>query len=83
MPTRRIPTAQLCEHHRPCAKFVGEKYALLDTTCLRQLKSRGVGDTIAKLADASGIAAIVDATGVDCGCAKRRELLNTLLPYRR
>lgn len=48
-------------------------------------KSRGLGDTIAKITEATGIKKVVDtiadATGTDCGCAKRQEALNNMVPY--
>lgn len=48
--------------------------------------SRGLGDSIAKVTHVTGIDRIVDkvaqALGVgDCGCEKRQELLNNLIPY--
>jgi glycerol dehydrogenase-like iron-containing ADH family enzyme len=48
-------------------------------------ESRGLGDTIAKITEATGIKKVVDtiaeATGVDCGCPKRQETLNEMFPY--
>ena len=48
-------------------------------------KSKGLGDTIAKITKATGIKKVVDtvakATGKDCGCDKRQENLNRLFPY--
>ncbi len=48
-------------------------------------KSKGLGDTIAKITKATGIKKVVDtvakATGKDCGCGKRQENLNRLFPY--
>jgi glycerol dehydrogenase-like iron-containing ADH family enzyme len=49
-------------------------------------KSKGFGDTIAKFTEVTGIAKAVefvaDTLGMeDCGCAKRQEILNNLLPY--
>lgn len=50
--------------------------------------SRGLGDTIAKITKATGIAAVVDyvaekITGKKdgCGCKKRQQKLNELVPY--
>ena len=37
-------------------------------------KSKGLGDTIEK---------ITKATGINCGCADRKETLNRLFPYNR
>ena len=49
-------------------------------------KSKGFGDTVAKFTEVTGIKKVVevvtDALGMeDCGCAKRQEILNNLLPY--
>ena len=48
-------------------------------------KSKGLGDTIAKITKATGIKKVVDkvskATGKDCGCSKRQDTLNRLFPY--
>tara|TARA_R100000654_G_scaffold11528_1_gene25324 strand:+ start:35 stop:244 length:210 start_codon:yes stop_codon:yes gene_type:complete len=48
-------------------------------------KSKGLGDTIAKITKATGIKKVVDtvakATGKDCGCDKRQEALNRFFPY--
>lgn len=44
--------------------------------------SRGLGDTIAKVTKATGIDRIVKRfVKGDCGCDKRREALNKLVPY--
>jgi len=49
--------------------------------------SRGLGDTIAKITHATGIAqaveAVSNATGVPCGCKERQEWLNRVVPYRQ
>ena len=49
-------------------------------------KSRGLGDTIEKVARATGITAVVEkvskATGKDCGCKKRKKNLNQAFPYK-
>ena len=48
-------------------------------------KSKGLGDTIAKITKATGIKKVVDtvskATSKDCGCGKRQNTLNRLFPY--
>lgn len=45
---------------------------------------RGLGDTVARVARATGIAAVARTvervTGRPCGCAKRREILNGKFP---
>jgi len=49
-------------------------------------KSRGFGDTVAKVTRLTGIKSVVDTVskkiGKDCGCDKRRDSLNRLIPYR-
>lgn len=45
----------------------------------------GLGDVVEKFAKATGMKAAADAiaraTGKDCGCKKRRDALNRLLPF--
>jgi hypothetical protein len=47
--------------------------------------SRGLGDTIAKFTEATGIKTVVDKisdiTGTNCGCSERQEKLNEIFPY--
>ena len=44
-------------------------------------KSKGLGDTIEKITEATGIkAAVKFLAGDDCNCDKRKELLNKLVP---
>jgi hypothetical protein len=47
--------------------------------------SRGMGDTVAKVAQATGVARVVGAieamTGRECGCGQRRRELNRVKPY--
>lgn len=46
--------------------------------------SQGLGDTIAKITEATGIDKLVRfALGEDCGCDERKEKLNKLFPYNR
>lgn len=50
--------------------------------------SRGLGDSIAKLTHALGIDKLADKVAKtlgeeDCGCEKRQEFLNTLIPYSK
>ena len=51
-------------------------------------KSKGLGDTIAKVTHATGLDKIADtvakaAGAEDCGCNKRRKTLNELFPYTK
>ena len=49
-------------------------------------KSRGFGDTVAKVTKLTGIKSVVDTVskkmGKDCGCNKRRDTLNRIMPYK-
>lgn len=47
-------------------------------------KSRGLGDTVAKVIKATGIKKLVKwVAGEDCGCEERQEFLNKLFPYQK
>jgi hypothetical protein len=51
-------------------------------------KSKGLGDTIAKFTNATGIDKLVEALAAavgeeDCGCDGRRQTLNELFPYTK
>ncbi len=49
-------------------------------------ESKGVGDTVEKIAVKTGLSKITEAytknTGKDCGCNKRKNILNQLFPYK-
>lgn len=51
------------------------------------MKSKGLGDTVEKITTATGIKAVVEKTakavGKDCGCAKRKDTLNRMFPYKK
>jgi ABC-type thiamine transport system ATPase subunit len=48
------------------------------------MKSKGLGDTIAKITEATGIDKLVKfVAGEDCGCEERKEKLNKLFPYAK
>ena len=45
--------------------------------------SRGLGDVVAKVAQATGVAAVVKAVAGDgCGCGRRRAALNRAVPFK-
>jgi len=50
------------------------------------MKSKGLGDTVAKITKVTGIKTIVDKVSkglnIPCGCEGRREALNMLIPYK-
>ena len=45
-------------------------------------KSKGLGDIVEAVTEATGIKAAVEAITDDCGCAARKEKLNKLFPTR-
>jgi ABC-type thiamine transport system ATPase subunit len=48
------------------------------------MKSKGLGDTIAKITEATGIDKVAKfVLGEDCGCDERKEKLNKLFPYAK
>jgi hypothetical protein len=53
----------------------------------RSKKSKGLGDTIEAITEATGIKKVVEVfsevTGVDCNCDARKEKLNKIFPYRK
>tara|TARA_R110000803_G_scaffold188875_1_gene251344 strand:- start:395 stop:574 length:180 start_codon:yes stop_codon:yes gene_type:complete len=56
-------------------------------TPVSEIKSKGLGDSIEKFTKATGIKKVVDtvakATGGDCGCNKRKDVLNKAFPYNK
>ncbi len=51
-------------------------------------KSKGFGDTIAKITHATGLDKVADAVAKaagaeDCGCNRRRKTLNEIFPYTK
>ncbi len=47
-------------------------------------KSKGLGDTVAKVTKATGIdKAVKFIAGEECGCEERKEKLNKLFPYNQ
>jgi hypothetical protein len=47
-------------------------------------ESTGLGDTIEKITEVTGIkAAVKFLAGEDCGCSERKESLNKLFPYNK
>ena len=47
-------------------------------------KAKGLGDTVEKVLEKTGIAKIAKwVLGEDCGCQERKEKLNKLFPYKK
>jgi len=50
----------------------------------KSTKARGLGDTVEKVLEKTGIAKVAKwVLGEDCGCDKRKEKLNKLFPYKK
>jgi|15BtaG_2_1085339.scaffolds.fasta_scaffold97245_2 hypothetical protein len=51
-----------------------------------RLKPRGLGDSIERVAKATGVSSLVKAASKiikkDCNCSKRRDALNREFPYK-
>ena len=53
-------------------------------TPVKSTPSKGLGDTIEKFTQATGIKKIADTiSGGGCGCNERRDSLNTVFPYNK
>jgi hypothetical protein len=54
---------------------------------MKDIKSKGLGDTIEKITKATGVKNIIEtvskAVKKDCGCNKRKDTLNRLFPYNK
>ena len=46
------------------------------------MESKGLGDSIEKFTKATGIKKLVDSIPGDCGCNKRKDILNKYFPYK-
>lgn len=69
-------------------KLLKKRYIFVEINTSTKMQSEGLGDTIDKITSATGIKKAVELTakavGIDdCGCAKRRELLNKKFPYKQ
>ena len=53
----------------------------------KKQSSEGLGDTIEKITEATGVKKVVElfskVTGIDCGCDERKEKLNKMFRYKR
>ena len=48
------------------------------------MESKGLGDTIEKITTATGIKKFVHKiVGDNCGCKKRKQVLNKVFPYKK
>lgn len=54
------------------------------STETQKTKSTGLGDSVEKVFQATGIDKVAKfVLGEDCGCSERKEALNKLFPYKR
>ena len=47
------------------------------------MKSKGLGDTVEKITEITGIKKLVELIPGDCGCDKKKEMLNKAFPYKQ
>ena len=51
---------------------------------MKSNESKGLGDSIEKITTATGIKKFVHkVVGDDCGCNKRKQILNKVFPYKK
>ncbi len=51
---------------------------------IKSTKAKGLGDTVEKIFEKTGIAKVAKfILGEDCGCEERKEKLNKLFPYKK
>ena len=64
--------------------IVQTRYAVVKNNIM---ESKGLGDTIEKITNATGIKKVVEAvakaSGKPCGCSKRKDKLNEVFPYTK
>ena len=46
-------------------------------------KDKGLGDTIERITNTTGISKLFNSISNDCGCKKRQKMLNQLFPYKK
>jgi hypothetical protein len=46
-------------------------------------KSKGLGDSVEKFTQATGLKRLVESVSKDCGCQERKEKLNEMFPYKK
>ena len=76
-----------CDHHNgegcSLGLFGGRPSPGVCATCDQyQGKPRGIGDIVQKVAEKTGVKAVVEkVAGKDCGCGRRRDKLNKAVPF--
>ncbi len=46
------------------------------------MKDKGLGDTVARFTEATGIKKLAEKIPGGCGCEKRQSALNKIFPYK-
>jgi len=67
-------------------EFKGDKRtrAYRDWKAKQEKESKGLGDTVEKVLEKTGVAKVAKfILGEDCGCDSRKELLNRMFPYEK
>lgn len=71
------------EYYENLDKRTKQYKAYKEWKAKREAAPEGVGDTLEKVFEATGVADVVKfIAGEDCGCAERKDRLNKLLPFR-
>lgn len=72
------------EYYENLDKRTKEYKAYAEWKASQEAASKGLGDTIEKITEATGIkAAVKFLAGEDCGCKERKEKLNDLFRYNK
>ena len=59
-----------------------EKDGVVQGFKLSIMKDKGLGDTIARFTEATGIKRLADSIPGGCGCKNRQNILNDYFPYK-
>jgi len=71
------------EYYENLDKRTKQYKAYKEWKAKREAAPEGVGDTLEKVFEATGVADVVKfIAGEDCGCSERKNRLNKLLPFR-
>lgn len=64
-------------------KRVRRTKAQIEADNAKKIKSEGLGDTVEKVLEATGVKSVVKAVfGDDCGCEERKQKLNKIFSYK-
>ena len=60
-----------------------EKDGVVQDFKLNIMKDKGLGDTVARFTEATGIKKLADKIPGGCGCKNRQNILNDYFPYKQ